>query len=886
LVSPPLQRGRLTILPLTPLDISDYARRQRLEAAAKAKRIAQRQRDRAQFYSNNGVAGSGEATQPATTGSNGPLRAGQPTPVLRAGGMVQYDAPSRSEPEEQLIPLSRDYPFKTLLLVDNNKIYLGGDRAPLRITPPLQPFTFTGQLVNSGGTSGWGMSWLDMTFSPDKIRFLLPSGERQLSIFDSVQPIGQNYWINRFPAFLVLNSARTTLNGIPPALSEFTNEIGLESGIPTTGYNFGVRYTETVSRSSPAWPPYDAGPVNVGSWDWSTVTSFNGIVRSRPGHEVTWTSYDFSQRKFGDRFYPTAVFLYDPSLVDPVAPIAGVVNNFVDSTSQTTYTRTPDFSEIDIVETLDDFVYSSTRIDIPLIGNQQRQYLQESTTEETFNATDNRTTGAGGANGTYSGTRNKTINGGMRNPLERILRGDRVCLVTETSTFKTQVIATTETRQFSSGTVTQTIRPLMQSPVFGGGGYIVSGSLVASGPLGGWFSGGSNFEGRIGEPAPPSQIWNRGTLLTSAEAFQIGGGSFDGGTTYYATTSVFGAIYDNAYSDNSTNTTVFSEYEYTKALGIENLWDAPGAEAVEYDREISKFIVSVDTTDYSVPLQHFLLTETETLAIDAEPHQIVADIPASYVSALPLGVAGSMTISHSSSTGVLIDTSRLAQKRITTTTTLTYTGGSHVPSQDTVQTDTLWTSIPITVIGTAVEVYRINAGAIERWIGTIAAFSGPGNPAIPDASGSTGTGRNFTNTFSGSYPQLITVRSLTLNIASSSAVPFCPWPLGDNGYTVVINPDHAILAQSVKSQSFIRTAPLNPQFCNIRAGTGPVIASLYVCNGTRYQAGKTNYAAIWDIRKIEDGKAAIAKRESLAKGSTRSDTEASGGSLVAVQYFG
>lgn len=102
--------GHLSILPK--MSIEDYAARQRAEAAAKAKRLAQKQSDRAQFFMprtaaspDGGVFSAGESTQPATTGSNGPIRAGQPTPVLRAGGMVQYDVPSRSEPEEPLNPV-------------------------------------------------------------------------------------------------------------------------------------------------------------------------------------------------------------------------------------------------------------------------------------------------------------------------------------------------------------------------------------------------------------------------------------------------------------------------------------------------------------------------------------------------------------------------------------------------------------------------------------------------------------------------------------------------------------------------------------------------------------------------------------------------------------
>jgi hypothetical protein len=74
------------------------------------------------------------------------------------------------------------------------------------------------------------------------------------------------------------------------------------------------------------------------------------------------------------------------------------------------------------------------------------------------------------------------------------------------------------------------------------------------------------------------------------------------------------------------------------------------------------------------------------------------------------------------------------------------------------------------------------------------------------------------------------------------------------------------------------------QWTNIQLGNGAIIASIFVA-GT-YQAGKKNYAAVWDFVRQPDGKVKIVKRDRLISGSTKADAGVTGGVLQAVQWFG
>lgn len=184
------------------MNIEDYAERQRLEASAKAKRIAQKKSDRAQFYSGGGVFSAGESSQPATTGSNGSIRAGQPTPVLRAGGIVQYDTPSRSQPEEPLIPVIQKGEVAVLATVQNDgwQLWLGGIHKPKLIMDGLA--TEPSATLEMIGKKEWMISirWVQVpgNFNSTAIAMRYSDSSRDWEITDDPRAGLVNYYGNGF----------------------------------------------------------------------------------------------------------------------------------------------------------------------------------------------------------------------------------------------------------------------------------------------------------------------------------------------------------------------------------------------------------------------------------------------------------------------------------------------------------------------------------------------------------------------------------------------------------------------------------------------------------------------------------------------------------------
>ena len=124
------------------MDIDELAEQQRLESAAKAKRIAQR-RDEATFWD-----GSSANNLPTTISSNGPLRTGQSVNLTSAGGINQADTFSRAEPENALLPIANKGDVWVLVrkLKSNGKysLYLGGKiQRPLLVADDLVSTLFS-----------------------------------------------------------------------------------------------------------------------------------------------------------------------------------------------------------------------------------------------------------------------------------------------------------------------------------------------------------------------------------------------------------------------------------------------------------------------------------------------------------------------------------------------------------------------------------------------------------------------------------------------------------------------------------------------------------------------------------------------------------------------
>jgi hypothetical protein len=148
--------------------LEDLAERQRRDAIASTARRAQTRQDQAQFFGSGGISASGGENIPATTLSNGPVRAGQPVPMLQAGGAVEYDTVSRVEPEEPINPVVSGRVI-VLAYVEVNGIYqvwVGGDRkTPLKIAEvpiqiiPNQGINLRGQIEVLGtGRNDWAVA--------------------------------------------------------------------------------------------------------------------------------------------------------------------------------------------------------------------------------------------------------------------------------------------------------------------------------------------------------------------------------------------------------------------------------------------------------------------------------------------------------------------------------------------------------------------------------------------------------------------------------------------------------------------------------------------------------------------------------------------------------
>ena len=140
--------------------IEDLAARQRAEAAAAIQRRAKRQGD-AVFWDGQGASNSGGTSIPVTTGSNGPLRLGQSTPLLQGGGRSQVDTFSAMRSDEPLISLPPKGFYKQLALVNSGgqlKLYV---RSPKAIIELPQPENFNYESIQDATVTSTGSKITD-----------------------------------------------------------------------------------------------------------------------------------------------------------------------------------------------------------------------------------------------------------------------------------------------------------------------------------------------------------------------------------------------------------------------------------------------------------------------------------------------------------------------------------------------------------------------------------------------------------------------------------------------------------------------------------------------------------------------------------------------------
>jgi hypothetical protein len=877
------------------MDIEERASQQRDNAKAKAARIAQRRNDAA-FWDGTGATPVGQGSIPATTGSNGPLRAGQSVPLLQAGGIMQVDTFSRSQPDEPLNPVITTYPFKTLLWVAATKtLHLGGDRKTQLLTTATQaPFYFA--LVNSGKLTAWQTSYLDSFVTPKKLKFILPSEQKDYTVRggSNPRPAGQNIWMDTSPAYpTVSEGTRITVLGNPPAIFTFSQDVDPEFGQTNT---FSVRYPFTARLVDSPWAPYSASPLPIGELTWSQTTLYDGATPANYPHQLDFTSLDHTETRTNNITTPIRVFRYDSTTVEPSVGFEGVeiaTRNFV---KRSTMTRSQTYETMAIAQNHTDQTTKTATVEVTFIGNQKRSYLSKNNKTETYTLTDNRSTGGGGASMSWDSSLNSSTDTITNNPLAKVLFGDETCFIWEFVSGQTEMITRTETKTASGGAETIGANPSMNSQSLvdtlsqGIRGYIVSAS-TSQGSGGGWLAPGV-------QPAPAASIYRYGASAPGLD-YPIDPKQLLAGT------SIPWAAFDSpgAYGDNSIwpERGIFTRLTAQIAPSIVNAWqwvvgqwtvgshDSPPTQSGTYGtvttkrfgRNYSSVTVTRQITNYPAPINYILLTETETFEVDPQQAYIQNGLLSSYVINPPtIGSSGTLTISHTAQfiVPIFVTKNRLKTKDATTTVTLEYTGGATTPSVNTSVSTTTYTSDASDIIGLACEVYRLVNGVITRWTGTVTSYSGSITSGTPQS-----TATNIV-VLDGPHPVTTDIRNIAIAVSKTEVVPMSPFPIANNQYTLVINPDFALVYGGGSAPTELRQGVMTPELANLQAGRG-VIATAYVASKS-YSAGKKNYAAVWDFVKQPDGKVKIVKRDRLVSGSTKADTGLPSGVLQAVQWFG
>lgn len=851
--------------------IEDLAARQRSEAAAAIQRRAKRQGDAA-FWDGQGASNSGGNSIPVTTGSNGPLRLGQPTPLIQGGGSAQIDTFSAMRSVEPLIPVIQGLPFKTLAITPDQKLWLGGDRAPIEIATPTPPSTVV-QLVNQG--KSWAASWF-IPAAGNQINFAPP---KTLTPYNtSIVPIGFNYWIH--PQVIAPGiSFVVSGTGDVSRPSSLATSISLptgDSGGLFYGSNLSATYAESaIATTNPKWAPYLVS-TPIGAGTWTVATQYDGS-RPTPIGQLAWQSFTQSQSINGIRPYKVAIFIYDPTKTNPITEFLGDATQETTGSATASMTRTANFDSINYSASSNKINKLIRSVQVLLIGGNGRTYSSEVLNDTTETITDVRSVNGSGCTANYNRQKIEKFKNFEQSPLNRILRTENCALVTE-RTFDSFLFErkTTETRSIASGTVTTVTRPGMRSPNLFAAPFILSASVVG-GPLGGWFSGGSPTEGQAGLPAPQPTIYNKGHKLNAAEISHFGGQGYGGADRWFPD-SFIGAMFDarGAYQDNSTNTTVYSEYTVVHAANPSEIWDSFLNYAADYALNYSRVITTEETRDYVDTKNHYLLSASASLPIPVGRAEIYARIPLNRISAPPTGHAGNLTFTGDGTFSLTIAQSTITREQSTITQTLTYASG--VKTQDTTHTHRIYTGVALeTFIGKKVELYKREGDVMTRYRGTLSSYSGVEQITPPAASGQTSPTSTFSNTFIGPYESRTSVRAMAIAVTESAIVSFCPWPIDSDSCTLVINPDHAILHDSVLAPGQFIEHPLAVKSCNI-VGSGEK-ATLYVCNPALYKAGEKNYAAAWDIDAT-----GIRMRSGFVSGKTKPDGTVAG-TLLSVQYF-
>ena len=205
------------------MDIEDLAQRQRLESAAKAKRLAQR-RDEVAFWDGSAATLGDENALPTSVSSNGPLRSGQNVRLLQSTGINQADTFSRTDQSESLpIPTAignvkvclRVKVSRGAGIAPNIQYWLGGDRkTPIKLFDMSE---FSGATdVASAVFEATGSGKDDWILSLRLSGF--PAVEDRLYSINGAGEIVDSGWAAKWRRAIVLGQSFWT---VPPIISTF-----------------------------------------------------------------------------------------------------------------------------------------------------------------------------------------------------------------------------------------------------------------------------------------------------------------------------------------------------------------------------------------------------------------------------------------------------------------------------------------------------------------------------------------------------------------------------------------------------------------------------------------------------------------------------------------
>lgn len=830
-------------------DLIEQREQDRLKKVADREMRDRKQRPTSFYYGHDAATGRAIVALGGGLTSTRSLSTAQPVlGQLGKGLPAGLDAGNVRRTKIEIFPKTDKYPFKTISTVSSNT-FLGGDRTPQQL---FDKYAAPG-LSNTGGKSQWIASLVP--FGGSSLQFYsaglnIPTQTLLVAASRLVHK-GSNFWTETTPFLPGVTVTRSTVSGSSPPTNITGDVFNLESGVSDANlYNFSINDNYTVSLPGAAWAPYNAGVQNIGAQTWTMTTTFDGVTGSRPSGSFPAKSIQRTESRSGDLRYPVRLFNLYPNVSNNLG-FLGEGQRLRQATVNSSSARAVDFSTFDSISTKSDKTVNKTEIPIAIL-NQQFSYFSETFSETNSTTKDTRQV-VGGTTATWEFNETRVNRSLNKNPLQNLLMGGEVAYVPidQTATIITQVTA--DIKRITSNTWSHSVRPFMTSIVlYTTSNYINSFDGQRQGPLGGWYAFSNANINEPGQNAPIANLRREG----------------DPPGNIAAQSSLYTAEYDviGAYGDNFTTENTYSEYDLTESRNIRNdIYTIAESLISPFNLVMNRTRTVNYTYDYLLPVDRKIVTPEGVFSIF--DNQVITASPSSQYVSVPEGV-GTITLSapaNSNALGISILTGRDIQQRQTQTLTQTYTNGVRTQNVSSIDVTYVGNSLP-SLVGKKAEVYRYLNNKLTKWTGVIVSYSGVNSPGIPPASRTRPDGTLETNTIEGVFSQTITVNNLVINAESVEISDYSY--TGSVFYSLILNLDYYFILR------------INPSLCNLVAGSGDLLATLYVANQSTYKAGSINTVDVWEFTKSGDN--AIPKYMGTKKGKTKKGVD--GESLQSILY--